>query len=141
MLLTVARATTVENKLQPPATLVRVLGKLWKAQGHYSQPVLFPTSFRSSPVAASPPHCCEALLETSRNDASDCILCCPKWHALQLAKTFAAAQSFELQLAVTNAAGAWAWKLHHAAMALFSTILHRAAMQDTYMFGYTAVCG
>ena len=33
------------------------MGNPWKAQGHYSQLILFPTSFRSSSVAASLPRC------------------------------------------------------------------------------------
>lgn len=109
----VAREAGMENKLQPRAMLVGVLGKLWKAQGHYSKPCLFPTTFRSSPVAASLPHCCQALLFTITKMLGQrmmlVILFCPRWHALQLAKTFGAAQSsVELRLAVTkfNAAGA-----------------------------------
>ena len=44
-------------------------------------------------MAANLPHCREDLLETSENDASDSILCCPKMaciaaSVLALAKAF-----------------------------------------------------
>ncbi len=117
----VAREATRQNKVQQPPTLAGIRGNPWRAQGHYWL-ILFPVSFRSSSVAASrltvvrfcflsgpmtnSPNCTVWICLKHQRMMLVIQLCAaPKWHALQLAKAFRAAQtSVELRLAITNAA-------------------------------------